>query len=254
MTLKRLAFALSAAVLAPMPAAAADVVVFAAASLRTAIDEIARDWQAQTGHRVIVSYAGSSALARQIIAGAPADLYLSASTQWMDAVDAAGLVVDGSRLDLLGNALVLIGHGEAPPVEMSPALDLAGILGEGWLAMGLVDSVPAGQYGKAALQSLDLWDTVAPRVAQTDNARAALALVAAGEAPMGVVYATDAAAEPAVSIVAAFPEDSHPPIIYPLALLTEAADDADREFFDALQAPPARAEFAAQGFRVLELP
>ncbi len=254
MMLKRLALFLSVAGLAPLPAVGADVVVFAAASLRTAIDVIAQDWQAMTGHRVIVSYAGSSALARQIIAGAPADLFISASTQWMDAVEGAGLIAGDTRHDLLGNTLVLIGHGAGHPVVMSPALDLAGMLGDGWLAMGLVDSVPAGQYGKAALQSLGLWDAIAPQVAQTDNARAALALVARGEAPMGVVYATDAAAEPAVSVLATFPEVSHPTIIYPLALLSEAADDADREFYAALQAPPARAVFMAQGFRVLDLP
>jgi molybdate transport system substrate-binding protein len=235
-----------------IPAQAANVLVFAAASMRTALDEIAADWQARTGDTVTLSYAGSGALARQIIAGAPADIFLSASTDWMDAVEAEGLIVAGTRRDLLGNTLVLVGHGAGARVAVSPVLDLPGLLGDGWLAMALVDSVPAGQYGKAALQSLGLWDSVAARVAQTDNVRAALALVATGEAPLGIVYATDAVAEPAVSVLGRFPAETHPPIVFPVALLTEATDPADAAFLDALHGAAARAVFERNGFRVLD--
>lgn len=239
--------------LAALPAAAEGVTVFAAASLKTALDEVAAAWEAETGHEVTVAYAGSSQLARQIVAGAPADLFVSASVAWMDEVERAGLVAEGARRDLLGNRLVLIAHGRgAAPVEIGPGFDLAGLLGEGRLAMALVDSVPAGQYGKAALTSLGVWEAVAPKVAQTDNVRAALALVATGEAPYGIVYATDAAAEDDVTVAGTFPEDSHPPIVHPAALLTGAADAADRAFFEALRGPEARAAFARQGFAVLD--
>lgn len=229
------------------PAASADeVVVFAAASLKTALDAVAADFTAATGHRVTVSYAGSGALAQQIIAGAPADLFVSAAPDWMDAVEEAGLAVPGTRADLFGNTLVLVAHGpDAPPVLLS---DLPARLGEGPLSMAFVDAVPAGQYGKAALVSLGLWDRVLPFVVQSDNVRSALAFVAAGEAPFGIVYASDAAAEPRVSVVATFPDDSHPPILYPAALLTTAADPADAAFLAALTSPQARATFAAQGF------
>lgn len=233
------------------PALADEVVVFAAASMKTALDEVADTFEATTGHQVTISYAGSNALAQQIIAGAPADLFLSAAVNWMDAVEQAGLVVPGTRADLLGNSLVLIAHGKAaPPVQIGPGFDLVGLLGPEKLAMALVDAVPAGQYGKAALQSLGVWDAVAPSVAQADNVRAALALVATGEAPFGITYATDAAADDNVTIVGTFPSDSHPPIRYPAALLTGAEDAADRAFFDALSGDDAGAIFAAAGFKV----
>jgi molybdate transport system substrate-binding protein len=231
------------------PAAADEVVVFAAASLRETLDEVASAWAESTGHSVTVSYAGSNALAGQILQGAPADIFVSASADWMDEVDRAGLVA--LRRDLLGNRLVLVAHGrDAPPVAIGPGLDLAALLGGGKLAMAMVDAVPAGQYGKTALQSLGLWDSVAPSVAQSENVRAALAFVARGEAPFGIVYATDALAEDDVTIVATFPEVTHPPIVYPAALLTGAADAADRAFFDALSGPEADAIFAAAGFAV----
>lgn len=235
-----------------LPVAAEDISVFAAASMKTALDQIAGDYQARTGNTVTVSYAGSNLLAKQIIDGAPADIFISASESWMDEVEKAGAVADGSRLDLLGNTLVLIAHDAVAPVEITDQTDLKGMLGDGKLAMAMVDSVPAGQYGKAALESLGMWDGVAPSVAQTDNVRAALALVAVGEAPYGIVYATDATAEPAVHLVGTFPADSYPPAIYPAALLRGAADPADRDFFDALSGPEARAVFAAQGFEVPE--
>ncbi len=247
------AIAAAGALAFPAGARADDVVVFAAASLKTALDEVAADWMAATGHRVMISYAGSGALAQQILQGAPADIFISAAEEWMDKVEEAGLTASGTRTDLLGNVLVLVAHGgNATPVDIVPGFDLAGLLGNGRLAMALVDAVPAGQYGKAALTSLGVWDAVAPSVAQADNVRAALALVAAGEAPYGDLYATDATAEDNVTVVGTFPENSHPPIVYPAALLSEAKDDADRAFFEALGAAAAAEAFVAQGFTVLE--
>ncbi|WP_207102020.1 molybdate ABC transporter substrate-binding protein [Paracoccus shandongensis] len=235
--------------LAATPALAEDVTVFAAASLKNALDEVAAGFTRDTGNRVTISYAGSNALAKQIIEGAPADVFISASDEWMDEVEKAGLVRD--RADLLGNRLVLVAHGDGKPVAMSADTDLAAMLDGGKLAMALVDSVPAGQYGKAALESLGLWDDVGAEVAQSDNVRAALALVATGEAPYGIVYATDAAAEDDVTVAGEFPADSHPPITYPAALLA-GADDADRAFYDALSDDAADAIFARHGFTVAD--
>lgn len=235
------------------PAQAEEVVVFAAASLRTALDQVAQEFQATTGHSVLISYAGSSVLAKQILQGAPADIFISAAEPWMDVVAAEGLIADGNRRALLGNSLVLIAHDpNAAPVEVTPALDLSGLLGGEKLAMALTNSVPAGEYGKAALQSLGLWSKIEPSVAQADNVRAALALVATGEAPLGIVYATDAVAEPLVKVIGQFPPDSHPPITYPAALLTMGTDAADLLFFNSLTSESAQATFAAQGFEVLK--
>jgi molybdate transport system substrate-binding protein len=234
------------------PAAAEEVVVFAAASMKTALDKVAEEFQAATGNTVTISYAGSNALAKQIIEGAPADIFVSAAVNWMDEVEKAGMVADGTRRDLFSNALVLVASGDAAPVEIGPGFDLAGLLGDGKLAMALVDSVPAGQYGKASLESLGIWSAVEPSVSQADNVRAALALVATGEAPYGIVYATDAAAEPGVTVVGTFPADSHPPITYPGALLTGAADEADRAFYEAITSDAGDAVFAEQGFVILD--
>lgn len=236
--------------LGPAPALADDVLVFAAASLRTALDRIAADYSQQSGDRVTISYAGSGQLARQIMAGAPAGLFISANPEWMDQVEDAGRIAPDSRRDLLGNTLVLIAHQQDASVTLGQT-DLLARLDGGKLAMGLVEAVPAGQYGKAALEHLGLWDELAPHVAQADNVRAALALVATGAAPYGIVYATDAAAEPAVSIAARFPAESHPPITYPVALMSDAAP-ADRAFYDALFQDGARGRFAAAGFVPLD--
>lgn len=234
------------------PAAADEVVVFAAASMKTALDAVAADFQAATGHQVTISYGGSNALAKQIIEGAPADIFLSAAVNWMDEVEKAGLIADGTRRDLFGNTLVLIAHGkDAAPVEIGPGLDLAGLLAGGRLSMAMVDAVPAGQYGKAALESLGLWPSVEASVAQSENVRAALTLVSTGEAPFGIVYATDAVADDNVTVIGTFPADSHKPITYPGALLTNAADTADRAFLDALSSDAGDAKFAEQGFAIL---
>lgn len=227
-------------------AMAETITVFAAASLRGALDAVADDYAAQTGDKVVVSYAGSSALARQIGFGAPADVFLSANPDWMDVVDRAGLL-RGPSVDLLGNRLVLV----APdPVDLPDLAALPEILGTRRLAMALVDAVPAGIYGKTALQSLDLWDAVERHVVQTDNVRAALALVALGEAAFGVVYATDAQAEPRVHVVATFPAETHAPILYPAAALT----DRGAPFVTYLTGPKAMAQFAAHGFLPLATP
>lgn len=234
-------------------AAAETVRVFAAASLKTALDAVAADWSERTGHATRISYAASSALAKQIEQGAPADIFISASIDWMDAVEASGIVKEGTRRDLLGNTLVLIAHGRAvAPVEIAPGLDLAGLFGAEKLAMALVDAVPAGVYGKAALTSLGIWEAVEPNVAQADNVRAALALVAAGEAPYGIVYATDAAAEDNVTVVGTFPADTHPPIVYPAALVAASTSPVASEFMEFLLTPDAARLFEAEGFRVLD--
>lgn len=221
--------------------------VFAAASLKTALDEISTAYAADGNPAPVISYGGSSALAKQIIAGAPADLFLSASPEWMDELAKAGALIEGTRKDLLGNRLVLVGH--APGTVALETLDAT--LGEAHLAMALVASVPAGQYGKEAFETLGLWAALEGNVAQADNVRAALALVASGEAPFGVVYATDAVAEPRVHLAATFPEGSHSPIIYPVAQLAEAPQpEAGAAFLRYLQGESAKAVFQSQGFAV----
>ena len=249
-----LGLSMGAASLAAGTAAAADeVVVFAAASMTDAMDRVAALWQADTGHRAVVSYAGSSALARQIQQGAPADIFVSASTEWMDAVAASGDLVADSRRDILGNTLVLIAHGsDAPQVTIDRSLDLPALLDGGRLAMAMVDSVPAGVYGKAALTYLGLWDAVAPQVAQADNVRAALAFVARNEAPFGIVYATDAAVQKGVSVVGTFPAGSHDPITYPAALTAQSDSDQAREFLDYLTSAPAQSIWRDFGFSIPE--
>ncbi|CAM4290202.1 molybdate ABC transporter substrate-binding protein [Palleronia rufa] len=226
-----------------LPAAAAEVTLFAAASLKTALDRLAPAAKIATGHELRLVLAGSSALARQIQNGAPADLFVSANEDWMDMLEADGLLARGTRRDLLTNTLVLVG---TDPVPVALA-DLPTALGDARLAMALVDAVPAGIYGKAALTSLGLWDSLSPRVAQTDNVRAALSLVAAGESPFGVVYATDALAEPRVTVLARFPEGAHPPIRYPVAAIAPVSPAA-QEMLDWLDSPEARAIFAENGF------
>lgn len=238
---------IAALALIASPALADDITVFAAASMKTALDEIAARHEAATGDRVTLSYAGSNALAMQIRAGAPADIYISAAPRWMAAVADAGAVAE--QVDLVGNTLVLIAHAPGAG-DGAPALrDLPVLLAGGHLAMAMVDAVPAGIYGKQALTRLGLWDQVAADVAQADNVRAALRLVALGEAPYGVVYASDAAVEPGVHVVGRFPPDSHDPIVYPAALLNGAGPGA-RAFFDTLQGAGAAATFAANGFTV----
>jgi len=247
-----LSLSLGLAVLGPSDVHAETVTVFAAASLTNAMAEIETGFAAATGHDVTVSLAGSSALARQIQQGAPADVFISANPGWMDALEADGLIAQGTRRDLLGNALVLIAHdAQHPVVGIGPDMDLAAMLGDDRLAMALVEAVPAGIYGKAALESLGQWEAVAPRVAQSNNVRGALALVALGEAPYGIVYATDAAAEDAVSVIGTFPGGTHPPILYPVAGIAGREGVAPSALLDYLQGAEARAAFERQGFAVM---
>lgn len=241
-----------AVVIAAGPVRAAEITVFAAASLGDALQEAAALWQAETGHEVTIAPAGSSVLARQIAAGAPADLFLSANPDWMDWLAAQGLIDATTRRVLMGNVLVLIGPGPGPgaPEVIGPGYDIAAQLGpDQRLAMALVTAVPAGIYGKAALEWLGQWEALRPRVAQADNVRAALAFVALGEAPLGIVYATDALAEPRVRVIATFPAQSHPPIRYPGAVTTEAAEPAvAAAFLDWMGGARARSVWADHGF------
>lgn len=245
------ALVLSTSLALPSLAAAEEITVFAASSLKNALDAIAADWQAQTGNTVAISYESSAKLAKQIQEGAPADIFISASKQWMDALADSNLIKPESRKDILGNTLILVGTTGAAPVEIKPGFDLAGLVGDGKLSMATVDSVPAGQYGKEALVNLGVWDAVEPKVAQSDNVRAALSLVATGEAPYGIVYASDAVAEDKVTVVATFPDDSHKPIIYPAAIMATAKPEA-QAFLDDLSTDAAAAIFDAQGFIVLK--
>ncbi|HEU4519520.1 MAG TPA: molybdate ABC transporter substrate-binding protein [Microvirga sp.] len=250
--LKALGLALALALGAhPASAQAPDVTVFAAASLKNALDRIAADHEAATGQRVAVSYAASSALARQIEQGAPADLFISADLDWMDYLQARNLIRPESRRNLVGNRIVLVAPaGRAAPLALEPGA-LAAALGPGRFATAAVATVPAGRYGRAALESLGLWATVAPRLAEAENVRAALTFVARGEAPLGLVYETDARAEPRVAVVARLPETSHPPIVYPAALTAAARPGAAR-FAEALRAPAARDSFAREGVSPLD--
>jgi molybdate transport system substrate-binding protein len=246
------AYALAAS-LAPGPAAAADLVIFAAASLKNALDAVAAAWTEETGVTTAISYAASPALAKQIEEGAPADLFLSADLDWMDYLGTRNLIDPDTRRTLLGNRLVLVASdADAAPVTIAPGFDLAGLLGDGRLAMADVAAVPAGRYGKAALEALGVWGDVEARLAQAENVRAALAFVALGEAPYGIVYATDATAEDNVAVVGTFPEDSHPPILYPVAVTAASAHPDAAAFLDFLAGPVARAAFEAQGFTVIE--
>lgn len=248
---RRLFLSLSlAAMMTPLGARAeTPVTVFAAASLKSALDELATAY----AKPVQISYGGSSTLARQIQHGAPADLFISANTAWMDVLEQEGLIVTASRRTLLTNQLVLIaGPGVNGDLAIEPGFDLAGALGGDHLAMALVEAVPAGIYGAAALRSLGIWEQVAPSVAQTDNVRAALMLVALGEAPYGIVYATDAAASPEVRIVGTFPATSHPPIRYPAALVTGTNPDPAQAFLDYLGTPEAEEVFRMHGFGLSE--
>ncbi|UPA25033.1 molybdate ABC transporter substrate-binding protein [Shinella oryzae] len=252
--LLKLVVAAFAALPLALPAVAAEkVTVFAAASLKNALDAANAAWQAETGNETAVSYAASSALAKQIEAAAPADLFISADLAWMDYVAEKKLIRDDTRSNLLGNRIVLVAPKDAAKaVDIKEGFDLAGLVGDGKLAMGAVDSVPAGKYGKAALEKLGVWPAVESKVAGAESVRAALALVSRGEAPYGIVYETDAAADPGVAIVGTFPEDSHPPIIYPVAILAESRSPAAAAYLDFLKSEKAAPFFTGQGFTILK--
>jgi molybdate transport system substrate-binding protein len=233
-------------------AQAPDVVVFAAASLKNALDDLAAAFQRDTGKHVAISYAASSSLARQIEQGAPADLFISADRDWMDYLHARGLIKPESRRNLVGNRIVLVAPATtARDVELRPGA-LATALAGGRLATAAVASVPAGKYGKAALERLGLWGEVAGRLAEAENVRAALTFVARGEAPFGIVYESDARAEPKVKVVARFPETSDAPIVYPAALTAGSATPTANDFLRTLRTPASAAIFAREGFIPLD--
>jgi len=229
--------------------------VFGAASLQNALDELNKSFAAKHPSQVVASYAASSALAKQIEAGAAADIFISADRDWMKYVADKQLIVADSNKDLLGNQLVLVSKADdTTALKLAPGADLAGALGSSHLAMGEVKSVPAGKYGKAALEKLGLWDSVQSKVAGADNVRAALKLVALGEAKFGIVYASDAKVEKQVRVVDTFPEDSHPAIVYPAAITKAAAARQDggadlaKAYLDYLRSDEASAVFSKYGF------
>jgi molybdate transport system substrate-binding protein len=226
------------------------VTVFAAASLTDSLKLVADAYKARTGRVVTLSFGASSTLARQIEQGAQADIFFSADTDWMAYLQKKGLIADGTRKNLLGNRLVLVAGPDAKRVaKIAPHFDLAGALGDRRLALADPASVPAGKYAKAALTALGVWDSVAPKVANAENVRVALEYVARGEAPYGIVYATDAKVAPAVHVAGIFPEDSHLPIVYPAAL-TKTATPGAKAFLAFLGSTQARAIFEKAGFTV----
>ena len=235
------------------PAHAEAVKVFAAASLKNALDDIGAAWMAGTGKQAVMVMAGSSALAKQIAEGAPADIFISADLAWMDDLESKGLIQSESRVNLLGNSLVLIAPQQpVQTVELSEHTDLVSLLAGGRLAVADVKSVPAGRYAKAALESLKLWDSVSDHLAQSENVRAALAFVARGEASLGIVYGSDAAAESNVRVTATFPANSHPPIVYPAAIVTASGNPDTAAFLSYLRSEESRKIFQSYGFTVFE--
>jgi molybdate transport system substrate-binding protein len=231
------------------PATQDGPIVLAASSMQEVLEAAADEWVARGETRPVLSFAASSALARQVEAGAPGDLLLTADAAWMDRVEAAGLIAPGSRHDLAGNTLVLVAPtGTQLTVDLAPGVDLAPSLGDGRLAMADPETVPAGRYGEAALIFLGAWPQVEDRLAIGENVRAALALVSEGEAPLGVVYATDALADRDVEVVGVFPEGSHPPIVYPLARLATSTNPQGEKFAEFLLSPKGQAILRRFGF------
>src|SRR5712672_4144454 len=242
---------------ASSPALAQDrnLTVFAAASMKNALDDIDAAYTAKIGVKIVVSYAASSALAKQIEQGAPADIFASADTDWMDYAIAKKNINEPTRVNLLGNSIVLIAPKDSKidSVAIGPSFDLAKGIGDGKIATADVKSVPVGKYAKAALEKLGAWEAAEPKFAMTENVRAALTLVARGEAPLGIVYETDAKVEPGVKIVGTFPADSHPPIIYPVAATTTAKAEA-ADYLAFLRSSAAKAVLEAYGFTFLVKP
>lgn len=228
------------------------LLVFAAASLKNALDAAAADFTRGSDAQVRISYAASPTLAKQIEAGAPADIFISADLAWMGYLAERGLIRADTRRNLLGNTLVLIAPAEAPvELAIAPGFPIAEALGDGRLAMANTQAVPAGKYGRAALEYLGVWPEVEDRLAEADNVRAALTLVSRGEAPLGIVYATDAAADPGVVIVGAFPAGTHPQIVYPIALTSASRHPTAAEFLSFLAGDAGRSHFEKEGFSIL---
>ena len=239
------------------PALAQDksLTVFAAASMKNALDDINAAYTAKSGVRIVASYAASSALAKQIEQGAPADVFASADTDWMDYAIAKRTVNEPTRVNLLGNSLVLIAPKDSKidKVAIGPGFDLAKLIGDGRIATGDVKAVPSGKYAKAALEKLGAWQAVESKFAMAESVRAALTLVARGEAVLGIVYATDARVEPGVKIVGSFPADSHPAITYPVAATATAKPEA-AGYLAFLRSSAAKTIFEKYGFSFLVSP
>lgn len=251
----RVAFALAAVIAFTPPSQAQDkppLLVFAAASLKNALDEVNAAWTKQSGVEARTSYAASSALAKQLEEGAPADIFLSADIPWMDHVEKKNLIRAGTRANLLGNSLVLIANKDwkKGAVKTGERFDLAGLLGDGRLAVGATASVPAGRYAKASLENLGIWPSVEKKLAEAENVRAAMIFVSRGEAPLGIVYSTDAAADANVIVIGTFPGDSHPPIIYPVGVMAGSKNPAAETYRKYLGGAEARKTFIKHGFTV----
>jgi len=252
LSINRRAFVALVLVLLPLPAtsqpARSPITVFAAASLTDSLKAVAEAYKANTGISVTLSFGASSTLARQIEQGAKADIFFSADSAWMDYLQSKSLIA--RRKDMLGNQLVLVAGPEAsPPPRIAPHFDLAGALGGRRLAVADPVSVPAGKYAKAALTSLGVWDQLASKLAPAENVRVALEYVARGEAPYGIVYASDAKVAPNVWVVGVFPESTHAPIIYPAAMIKTASPSA-KAFLSFLGSKGAGAIFQKAGFTI----
>jgi molybdate transport system substrate-binding protein len=254
--LLRLFIALAAAQPAAAQGTQATITVFAAASMRNALDEVDAAFTKATGMHVIASYAASSALAKQIAQGAPADIYASANIKWMDYLAHDKLIAPGTRINLLGNALVLIAPKDSKldRVTIKKGFDIAKLAGSGRIAVADTKAVPAGLYAKAALTALGAWAAAEPKLAQAENVRATLAYVARGETPLGIVYATDAHVEPKVKIIGTFPAGSHPAITYPVGRIAASKNEHVEDYLHFLQAPAAKAIFEKYGFSFLVPP
>jgi molybdate transport system substrate-binding protein len=249
--------ALALCVLAGLSSAAVNaqnlsITVFAAASMKNALDDVNAAFTNKTGVKVTASYAASSALMKQIEQGAPADVFVSADLDWMDYGSQKKLIKEETRLNLLGNRMVLIAPSDSnlANVVIAPGFDLAKLAGDGRIATGDVSAVPVGKYAKAALEKLGSWSAVSSKMAMTESVRAALMLVARGEAPVGIVYETDAKVEPRIKVIGVFPEDSHPPVTYPVAATVNAKPDAT-PYLDFLRSSAAKAIFEKYGFTFL---
>jgi molybdate transport system substrate-binding protein len=242
---------------ASSPASAEDksLTVFAAASMKNALDDIDLAFTAKTGVKIIASYAASSALAKQIEQGAPADIFMSADTDWMDYAANKKAINEPTRLNLLGNSIVLVApkDSDVDKVTIGPGFDLAKLAGDGKIATGDVNAVPVGKYARSALERLGAWRAAEPKFAMAESVRAALTLVARGEATLGIIYATDARVEPGVKIVGTFPLDSHPPIVYPVAATTTAKPEA-ASYLAFLRSSAAKSIFEKYGFSFLVSP
>jgi molybdate transport system substrate-binding protein len=240
---------------APAQAQEKSITVFAAASMKNALDDVDAAFTKQTGTKVVANYDASSVLMKQIEQGAPADVFVSADLKWMDYGSQKKLIDEGTRVNLLGNKLVLIAAKDSKldPVTIGPGFDLAKLAGDGRITTGDVQAVPVGIYAKAALEKFGLWASVEPKMAMAANVRAALLLVARGEAPLGIVYATDAKVEPRVKVIGVFPDGSHEPIVYPVAATKTAKPDAT-PYLAFLRSSAAKSIFESYGFAFLVKP